>query len=97
MIEGMLADGAAGVAKLLPVRHFVDDPGAFGASNAGRMADVLAELRVLEQFVGSSWKVSPWPVDLVRSGGVHCVESLDASIPAKCAVRTKVRWRCSEP
>src|SRR5271154_78659 len=97
MIEGMLPDCAAGVAELLPVRHFVDDPGALGRGDAGCMADILAELRVLQEFVSGSGEVTFGPVDLGRSGGVHGVESLDASISAKCAVRTKVRWRCSEP
>src|ERR1035437_3697240 len=96
MAHGVLANLLARFAQLLPVRHFGDNFGALGLDDLGRVADVLAQLRIAHQGFCRNFKLRRrrW----IQSCSAHdWPPSSLARISAMCTGFTPVLWRCSAP
>src|SRR5581483_9203606 len=74
-----------------------DDNGAFIRDDISGVADVLAQLRIIEQL--ECCFLEGWGFGGFSYADAHWVasSSVDARISARCTVLTPVRWRCSPP
>src|SRR5258708_13347875 len=90
-------DGAARVAKLFPVGHLAHDFAPLVANYVRGMADVVAQLAVLQRFprrLGKRARLrGPADADAHANGS----PSVEASTSAMCAVLTPGRSRWSAP
>ena len=106
VLEGMGADLLSGLAERLPVGHFADNARSFSLDHAGRVANIVAQLCVLQQRQRGGRKVRRAAIlevvrghmDIIGGHSIATRESLSlARIVAMCSVRMLARWRCSAP
>ena len=97
MAKGVLLDGMAGVAQLLPIGKFVDNLGALAANDSGGVADVVAELSIADEFLGGFGEAGSFGG--MADANAHGLAPLStpARISARCRHLTPVRWRLKAP